>query len=86
MARLKGQINAAAHVPNPDRSPYDRVIIHGLSRIGDYMGCTARTIQTWRRRYDFPISKLPNGGYATSTELIDRWLLSRNPNIAPFLS
>ncbi len=79
--RLKGTIQ-----PHEPKFLYDRVVIHGLDRIADYMGCTPRTITRWVRVYAFPASKLPNGGYATTTELIDRWLLSRSPYLSKFLS
>ena len=85
MARLQGQ-KRQLHDPDGPRFLYDRVVIHGLINIAGYMGCTPSTVQRWIRKYSFPAAKLPNGGYATTTELIDRWLLSRNPHIAPHLT
>lgn len=56
---------------------YDRTLLYGLPEIARYMDFSVSTIIRWKQRHAFPISKLPDGAYATSTELVDRWLLAR---------
>ena len=72
----------------PLRMPYKRsfrmiaACLYGMDRIAAYMGCSGRTIGEWTRKHSFPCAKIPNGTWATSTALIDLWLLSRSPYIS----
>jgi hypothetical protein len=58
---------------------YDRTLLYGLPAIGAYMGYSVRTIGRWIHREGFPAGKLPEGVWMSSTELVDRWLMTRNP-------
>ncbi len=62
----------------PVNTDYDRSMIYGLQGVADYMRYGLNTVRRWKRQHGFPLFKMPNGGYATSTELIDRWLMSRD--------
>lgn len=62
----------------PD-TKYDRTLLYGLPVIAAYMGVGVTTVRRWYRKEGFPLGKLPKGWWATSTELIDRWLLARDP-------
>lgn len=52
-------------------------IIEGLANIGAAVGRSHNTLRTWQRIHGFPMVKLPNGNWATSPSLIDKWLLAR---------
>jgi hypothetical protein len=56
---------------------YDRTILYGLSDIAKYVDFSIGTVRRWKRREGFPMAKLPNGVYMSSTELVDRWVLAR---------
>lgn len=58
---------------------YDRTLLYGLPQIAAYMGYSVQTIHRWIRKEAFPVGKLPEGVWMTSTEMIDRWLMVRNP-------
>jgi len=58
---------------------YDRTLLYGLPAIGKYVGYTTQTLYRWIRKEAFPAGKLPEGVWMSSTELIDRWLMTRNP-------
>jgi len=55
----------------------DRTLIQGLSAVTKYTGYSLSTIRRWAKHHAFPIGKLPDGSWITSTELIDRWILAR---------
>jgi hypothetical protein len=83
MARMKGQIKCPSE-PLGRVSRYDRCLLYGATQISDYMGCNPSTLRSWIRNHAFPAAKMPNGAIVSSTELIDRWILSRNPYLAQF--
>ncbi len=58
--------------------PYvDRTILIGAELIADYVQMKHETVKRWRRKEAFPMAKMPDGRWFTSTELIDRWILAR---------
>ena len=77
MARLKGQIKAP-RAPLGHVTKYDRTLLYGAEAIGEYMGCTGHTIHQWIRLHGFLAGRMPNGTWATSTALIDQWIMARN--------
>jgi hypothetical protein len=81
MPRLKGQLKT---LPEPAQKllEHDRSLLYGMPKICAYMGCSDTTLRSWVRKHAFPAAKMPNGAWVTSTELIDRWILSRNPLLA----
>ena len=78
MARLKGQLKAPSE-PLGRVSKYDSVLLYGADAIAEYMGCSAWTVRQWIARQGFLAGKLPNGMWASSTALIDNWIMARNP-------
>ncbi len=62
----------------PERPPYDRTMIYGLLGVAEYMRYSIGTVRRWKRQHAFPLFKMPNGTWATSTELIDCWLQARD--------
>ncbi len=62
----------------PERPDYDRTMIYGLEAVAAYMRYAPGTVRRWKRHHGFPLFKMPVGVWATSTELIDRWLMSRD--------
>jgi hypothetical protein len=56
---------------------YDRTLLYGLPEIARYTGFCVMTIRRWKNKHGFPIYKLPDGVWQTSTELIDRWGMAR---------
>lgn len=53
-------------------------LIIGLAEIGRAVGRSRTTLWRWIRQYGFPAARLPNGDWATTMDLIERWLLERN--------
>lgn len=51
--------------------------LEGWQAIREHTGRAQRTLHRWRRRYGLPVCNLPNGRVATSTELLDQWLIER---------
>ncbi len=49
----------------------------GLENIGKLFDRSRHTIRRWINQENFPAAYLPNGQWATSHTLIDRWLLAR---------
>ena len=60
-----------------DDTKYDRSLLYGLPAIAAYTGFTVQTVRRWHYRHGFPLYKLPDGVWQTSTELIDRWGMAR---------
>lgn len=56
----------------------EREVLIGKRRIAAYMHVSPRTVDRWRRERGFPVANLPNGRVATTTGLIDGWLLVRH--------
>jgi hypothetical protein len=83
MARLKGQLKAPTEAFQALKR-YDRTLLYGLPVICDYLGCNPTTLRSWVRKHSFPAAKLPNGCWMSSTQLIDNWIVSRNPYLAQF--
>ncbi len=53
-------------------------ILMGLQEIADFFGVTRWTIKNWIKDKSFPAAPMPNGQWAISVSLIDKWLLSRH--------
>ncbi len=81
MARLNGQLKTPRK-PLGSVFEFDRCMLYGMPKICVYMGCTDTTLRSWIRKHGFPASKMPNGSWASSTALIDLWILSRNPYLS----
>ena len=60
-----------------DDTKYDRTTLYGLPAIAAYLGYTPQTIRRWKSKHGFPLYKMPDGVWQTSTELIDRWGMAR---------
>ena len=58
-------------------APQTTSVFTGLATIGAVFGRSRWTIRRWVAHEGFPAAKLPNGEYATTPTLIDRWLLER---------
>ena len=56
-------------------SPY---VIIGARNIAYHFNCSRSTIYRWVRELNFPAAPLPGGRLATTTALIDQWLLARH--------
>ena len=80
MPRLKGQLKAPSQ-PLGQVTRYDRCLLYGLGQIGEYMGCTGRTVRTWIKNHALPCGKLPHGSWVISTAAIDSWIAARNPHL-----
>ena len=52
-------------------------ILVGLDAIGAAFQRSRWTIRRWISEHGFPAAQLPDGTWATTNSLIDRWLLSR---------
>ena len=52
-------------------------IVTGLAPIGAMFGVSTRTVARWIENEGFPAATLPDGHIATSTTLVDLWLLGR---------
>ncbi len=52
-------------------------ILVGLDGIGAAFQRSRWTIRRWISEHGFPAAQLPDGTWATTNSLIDRWLLSR---------
>ena len=52
-------------------------VIIGVRAIAALFGRSGKTIARWIERKGFPAAKLPSGHWATSTSLVDAWLMSR---------
>ena len=53
------------------------MLLETMKEIGKYVNRHPNTVRTWQKLHGFPVSKLPNGQYVTSTQLIDSWILAR---------
>lgn len=51
--------------------------LQGWHAIQEHTGKGRSTLARWRRWYGLPVCNLPNGHVATSTELLDQWLIER---------
>ena len=58
---------------------YDRSLLYGVKAIAAYMRFSEASVHKWIRKDGFPAGKLPNGLWASSTAMIDQWLMCRNP-------
>lgn len=63
----------------PREPVYDRTLLYGMPAIARYLEVSVGTVHRWKRTQGFPMGKLPGGVWCTSTELIDRWILARDP-------
>ena len=64
-------------IPQSDTEITPHVII-GARTIAKHFNCHMSTIYRWVRHLGFPAAPLPNGYLATTTTLIDQWLLARH--------
>ncbi len=80
MGRRKGQLHGP-HEPLGRVWPYDRCLLYGAAAICAYMGFSQSTLRSWIKHQAFPVAKMPDGRWVTSTQLIDNWIVSRNPYI-----
>ncbi len=51
-------------------------VLHGSVAIAEYAGVKWNVLLLWRRRYGFPVGKLPNGRWCTTKRLIEEWILA----------
>ncbi len=85
MARLKGQLKCPSEALQR-LSRWDRTILYGAKDICSYMGFSEFTLRAWIKKHSFPVAKMPNGNWLTSTQLIDDWIVARNPYLAQKLA
>ena len=52
-------------------------LVEGLVAIGEAVGRSRSTVIRWINQHSFPACRLPNGCWATTPRLIDRWILAR---------
>lgn len=52
-------------------------LIEGLDNIAAAVNRSDQTVRRWARRHGFPAAKLPGGTWASSTGLIDQWIIAR---------
>lgn len=51
-------------------------VLLGAAAIAEYAGVKWNVLLLWRRRYGFPVGKLPNGRWCTTKRLIEEWILA----------
>lgn len=69
----------SAHKAPAYSKEFDRTLLQGLPTIARYVGKCLTTVRKWYTHHGFPIGKLPNGDWVSSTALIDEWIRSRDP-------
>lgn len=52
-------------------------VIKGMKEIGKRFGYNRQTIANWEKKHGFPLSWLPDGSRAVSTDMINEWLHAR---------
>ena len=60
----------------PAQTPASGPVV-SLATIGNLFGRSRHTIRRWIEKEGFPAARLPDGTWASSYGLIDKWLLDR---------